>query len=359
MTYQVPDGLAVTATKAKTAKGELSQIAKGDSKAILHTCQDGDLSCPVCATKGTAGRDRELMAIPRDENGWRNSLVVHHAGLAMVARRENSVQRIDHHNLGLVPADGDDVAQEAVTQAMAMRAVAQLRGLDLEDTEQRLEARAIAVATLDATPTAELEAELAELQAPRYEFTSSEAFRKTSYKRATADLEAFIEARLKGDELAQFRKLFATQQPTAGEALRERHHVHKRLNAKAMKMVRGMNQFGRWVDAEVADYGDAQSLFDTTTVEESPEEARRAKLAIALGKKVKRGNASTQGLMLLLELAGYKLVTKAGKVQFHKDGRAKLTKVEPKSIEQLEAEHGWDFFQKAKRDATTFMAQVA
>jgi len=30
----------------------------------------------------------------------------------------------------------------------------------------------------------------------------------------------------------------------------------------------------------------------------------------------------------------------------------------PKSIAELEAEHGWDFFQKAKRDAMTFMATL-
>ena len=101
------------------------------------------------------------------------------------------------------------------------------------------------------------------------------------------------------------------------------------------------------------------SIFDTHTVEETPEEARRAKLAIALGKNTKRGQASTQGLLMLLELTGLRLKTKDGAVQYHKDGRAKLTSTAPKSIVTLEAEHGWDFFQRAKRDASTFMAQVA
>jgi len=346
MTYQVPDGLAVTATKAKTAKGELSQLLP-----------------KLNGTKALPLPDRELIPIPRDEQGWGSEFSMDSYGLAMLARRERSVQSIDHHNLGLVPADGDDVAQLAIVQALAIKAVAEVRQLNLDDTEDRVQARAIAVATLDPVSVEDLQAELAELQAPRYEFTGSGAFRKTGYQRATKAVEEAIANKLQGDELTKFTEAMKTVTVTNGEALRERYHVHKRLNAEAMKTVRGMNQFGRWLDADTsevtAELDTAGNIFNTHTVEESPGEARRAKLAIALGKKVKRGNASTQGLMLLLELAGYKLVTKAGKVQFHKDGRAKLTQVAPKSITELEAEHGWDFFQKAKRDATTFMAQVA
>lgn len=341
--YVVPAGITATVTTAKSAKGEATVFAKSERPSKPEV------------------REREIMAIPRDQNGW-DSLVIHWAGLGMVARRENSVQRIDHHNLGLVPADGDDVAQEAVTQAMAMRAIAELKSLDLNDTDDRVTARAIAVATLDPATVEELEAELAELQAPRYEFTSADHLRKTSYKRATANLEAHLDNKLQGDDYAEFRKLFAIQQPTAGEALRERHHVHSRLNAKAMRMVRGMSQFGYQVNADtsewVADVDASGSLFVTLSVDESHEESRRAKLAYALGNKVKRGQHATQGLLLLLDLAGYRLVSKSGKVQFKKDGSVKLHEQRPKTIAELEAEHGWDFFQKAKRDAMTFMATL-
>ena len=343
MTYQVPSGLQVTATRAKSAKGELAQ---------LKPKLDGKHALPL--------PERDLIPIPRDEQGWGSEFSMDAYGLAMVARRERSVQSIDHHNLGLVPADGDDVAQLAVVQAMAIKAVAELIQLDLDDTEARVRARAIAVATLDPVTDEELLAELAELKAPRYEFTSSGAFRKTGYQRTTAEVEAMIANKLQGDDLARFTKAMAKVTVTNGEVLRERYHVHKQLNAEAMRMVRGQDKFGKWVDADLASVADqAQSIFDTHTVEETPEEARRAKLAIALGKNTKRGQAGTQGLLMLLELTGLKLKTKDGAVQYHKDGRAKLTSTAPKSIATLEAEHGWDFFQKAKRDASTFMAQVA
>ena len=343
MTYQVPSGLQVTATRAKSAKGELSQ---------LKPKLDGKHALPL--------PERDLIPIPRDEQGWGSEFSMDSYGLAMVARRERSVQSIDNHNLGLVPADGDDVAQLAVVQAMAIKAVAELIQLDLDDTEARVRARAIAVATLDPVTDEELLAELAELKAPRYEFTSSGAFRKTGYQRTTAEVEAMIANKLQGDDLARFTKAMAKVTVTNGEVLRERYHVHKQLNAEAMRMVRGQDKFGKWVDADLASVADqAQSIFDTHTVEETPEEARRAKLAIALGKNTKRGQASTQGLLMLLELTGLRLKTKDGAVQYHKDGRAKLTSTAPKSIVTLEAEHGWDFFQRAKRDASTFMAQVA
>lgn len=346
MTYQVPDGLAVIATTAKSAKGEATQLLP-----------------KLNGTKPVPEPERELIPIPRDEAGWASEFSMDSFGLAMLARRERSVQSIDHHNLGLVPADGDDVAQLAIVQALAIKAVAEVRQLNLDDTEDRVQARAIAVATLDPVSVEDLQAELAELQAPRYEFTGSGAFRKTGYQRATQAVEEAIANKLQGDELAKFTEAMKTVTVTNGEALRERYHVHKRLNAEAMKTVRGMNQFGRWLDADTsevtAELDTAGNIFNTHTVEETAEEARRAKLAIALSNKVKRGQHATQGLMLLLELAGFKLATKGGKVQFHKNGRAKLTKVAPKTITELEAEHGWDFFQKAKRDATIFMAQVA
>ena len=343
MTYSIPSGLVVATTTAKSAKGEATQLAE-----------------PKPSAKSQPLPERDLIPIPRDEAGWSSEFVPDSFSLAMLARRERSVQSIDHHNLGLVPADGDDVAQLAMVQALAIRAVAQVRGLDLEDTEQRVQARAIAVATLDPMTEDELQAELAELKAPRYEFTNSGAFRKTLYQRTTAEVEEHLANRLTGDELAQFTEAMGKVVITYGEALRERYHTHKRLNAEAMRMVRGQDKFGKWVDADLASVADqAESIFDTHVVEETPEEARRAKLAIALGKNTKRGQHATQGLLMLLDLAGFKLVTKGGAVQYHKDGRAKLTSTTPKSIAQLEAEHGWDFFQKAKRDASTFMAQVA
>lgn len=347
MSYVLPNGLAVTKSNAKTAKGELSQVAPK---------LDGKHAVPL--------PDRELIPIPRDESGWASEFSMDTFGLAMVARRERSVQTIDHHNLGLVPADGDDVAQLAVVQALAIKAVAVVHDLDLDDTDDRVQARAVAVATLDPTPVDELLAELAELQAPRYEFTNTGAFRKTSYQRTTAELEAHLANKLDGDELAKFTEAMANATITNGEALRERYHVHKRLNAEAMRMVRGMDGFGKFVDADVselvAQVDEEGNLFTVYAVEETPDERRRAMLAYALGNKVKRGQHATQGLLLLLDLAGYKLATKNGAVQFHKDGSAKLKKADrPWTVAELENEHGWDFFQKAKRDAMTFMASIA
>lgn len=342
MGYSIPAGFAIASTpKAKTAKAEATAIAKADKVLVPDT-------------------ERELIAIPRNEQGWSEEFSLDRYGLAMVARRENSVQRIDHHNLGLVPADGDDVAQESAVQAMAMLAVAELRGLDLDDTEDRLKARQIAVATLDDTSWADLMAELADLKADRFKVSKRAKVQRIQYQRSTADVEQHLADKLYGMELDKFRELLAQATPTNGQVLRERRWVHGRLNAKAMKMVRGMNQFGKRIDVDTSELAsqldEAGNLFDVHTVEESRTEARRAKLAVALKRGKKFGANQLQGLMLALDLAGYKLVTKRGEVQFHDDGTAKLTRSKVWSISELIAEHGEEFVKANGANAQLVLA---
>ena len=127
-------------------------------------------------------------------------------------------------------------------------------------------------------------------------------------------------------------------------------------------MVRGMSAFGTRVDEDTSNLSHeldaSRGVFNEYEVEETPEDRIRAQLAWALGTKVRRGVHATQGLMLMLDLAGYHLVSKSGEIQFSQDGSVKLTKQAPKTIVELEAEHGREFINKSSQAAKVLIATL-
>ena len=330
MTYVLPAELqqAVTATKRKSVKGAIAEIA-GDTP-------ESNKAVPL--------PERELITIPVKArkrgadvvNEWELTAKVDPKVMAMLARRERNRQTTDHHNLGLVPADGDDVAQLAVELAQAISATRSMLKHGVDDLWDTIR---IARLNLWGDSSEELQAELEELAKDRWAF-DGKRLRKVSYKRSTKQAEQAIADKFSEAQRGEFiEKMTACTEFTYGELLLALKMAHNHLNRQAMATVRGMNQFGRWLDADTSELSaqldTAGNIFDVHEVDETKEERRRAILAHALGTNYKKPEGLGEALMLLADLAGYKYSGLA------KSGDAKLkSKERGATLPEIEAEHG-------------------
>lgn len=343
--FKLPAELAPVATKRKSAKGQAREIA-GD-------VPEANQAQPL--------PERELITVPRNNrkvgedtiNEWLQEVSLDPKVMAMLARRENRRQTIDHRNLGLVPADGDDVAQHAIELAQAIRSV---RSMFNHTPEQLWDTVRIAELNLWGDSSEELEQELEDLSRERWSFDAkTRRVRKVAYKRVTNKVEQAIADKF--GKVAQAKFLEGMKQAqtfTYGELLLALKLSHNYLNRQAMAMVRGLTEFGKQVEFDT--WQTLEGLFNVTTVEETELDRYRVALSRAFNKKLKRGEHLSNGLGMVASLAGLDAKYKKGVAQYDKAGNLKLTACKRETIPAVRAdieERGGDF-NKAKQAVFAF-----
>ena len=326
--FVLPAELAPVATKRKSAKGEAREIA--------GEVPEANQAQPL--------PERELITVPLPDD-WGKAVSLDPKVMAMLARRENRRQTIDHRNLGLVPADGDDVAQHAIELAQAIRSIRSMFG---HTPEQLWDTVRVAQLNLWGDSSEELEQELEDLSRERWAFDAkTKRVRVVHYKRATEEAKQAISEKLSEAQRAEFVEgMKQAQTFTYGELLLALKLSHNYLNRQAMAMVRGLTQFGKQVEFDT--WQTLEGLFNVTTVEETELDRYRVILSRAFNKKLRRGRALTDGLRMACGLAGLKPVIKKGQVQFDKKGNLKLTACERDTFATIEKAEGKAFINKSK-----------
>lgn len=343
--FVVPAEVAPVATKRKSAKGQAREIA-GD-------VPENNKPLPL--------PERELITVPRNNrkvgedtiNEWELEVALDHKVMAMLARRENRRQSIDHRNLGLVPADGDDVAQHAIELAQAIKAVRTMLKHGADDLWDTVR---IAELNLWGDSSEELEQELADLSQERWSFNGkTRRIRKVAYKRVTDRVEQAIADKFSEAQQAEFEAgMKQVQTFKYGELLLALKLSHNYLNRQAMAMVRGLTEFGKQVEFDT--WQTLEGLFNVTTIEETEVDRYRVLLSQAFNKKLKRGEHLSNGLAMVASLAGLSAKLKGGQAQFDKAGNLKLTASKRETIPAIKAhfkQEGMDF-NKAKQAVFTF-----
>ena len=332
--FKLEAELAPVVTSRKSAKGQAREIA--------GEVPENNKPLPL--------PERELITVPRAEN-WELEVALDYKVMAMLARRENRRQSIDHRNLGLVPADGDDVAQHAIELAQAMKAV---RTMLNHGADELWETVRIAELNLWGDSSEELEQELADLSQERWAFDAkTRRVRTVHYKRATKQAEQAIADKFSKEQQAQFvESMKQVQTFTYGELLLALKLSHNYLNRQAMNMVRGLTQFGKQVEFDT--WQTLEGLFNVTSVEETEFDRYRVILSRAFNKKLKRGQALSDGLRMACALAGLQPAMKKGKYQFDKQGNLKLTACKRETFSDIEKEEGKKFITKSKQALFAF-----
>lgn len=327
--FKLEAELAPVATSRKSAKGQAREIA--------GEVPENNKPLPL--------PERELITVPRAEN-WELEVALDYKVMAMLARRENRRQNIDHRNLGLVPADGDDVAQHAIELAQAIKAV---RTMLNHGADELWETVRIAELNLWGDSSEELEQELADLSQERWAFDAkTRRVRIVHYKKSTKQAEQAIADKFSKQQQAQFvESMKQVQTFTYGELLLALKLSHNYLNRQAMNMVRGLTQFGKQVEFDT--WQTLEGLFNVASIEETEFDRYRVILSRAFNKKFKRGAKLSDGLLMACGLAGLTAVTKKGKYQFDKDGNLKLTSSKRWTFADIEKQEGKKFINEGKK----------